>query len=119
MRPNGLNINKINNKFGGRQPIMQDLTLSKNEFGPYHNHTYALQEGDVQLMQFSVNDVGPCYMKEEERERNRYDIDTGRTREKEMLKVDLLKALKADGMDNPCGNKDKLQQLCQKRNLPI
>ena len=44
---------------------------------------------------------------------------TGKYREKDILKTGLIQALKADGVDDPCGNKEKLQQMCINRNLPI
>ena len=65
--PNGLNINKINLKFGGCQPIMQSSKLTISKFDPFHNSTYALQPGMVQEMQFTPTHEGPCYMPMDER----------------------------------------------------
>ena len=38
---------------------------------------------------------------------------------REILKSDLIQALKKDGIDNPCDSKEKLQEMCKNRNLPI
>ena len=68
-------------------------------------------------MQFSGEDDGSCYLSVEEREKSRYNIDTGKVQEKELLKVDLIKALKNDGVQEPCGNKEMLQEMCRNYNL--
>ena len=120
MRPNGLNLNKIRIRYGGKQPKMRDTKLEDaSYFGPYHNADYKYQVGDTQSMQFSEHDTGPCYLSQSDALKCKYDVDTGRTREKEILKYDLIEALKKDGIDNPCGSKEKLQEMCKNRNLPI
>jgi hypothetical protein len=43
MQPRGLNISKISKNYGGKQPIMRDITINDATcFGPYHNKTYPL-----------------------------------------------------------------------------
>ena len=37
MRPNGLNLNKLNIGHGGKQPRIRDSVLSDSEFGPFHS----------------------------------------------------------------------------------
>ena len=108
-RPNGLNINKLNIKYGRSQPIMRSSDpLPAKLFGPFHTPDHALQPGGIQTMQFSENDPGPCYMSESERESHMYDIDTGETREVDFTKASLINALKNAGVKDPCGNKEEL-----------
>ena len=69
LRPNGLNLNKISVRFGGKKPLMRDAVIDDPKlFGPYHDETYKLQLGSVQKMQFDKFDDGPCYMDKYERE---------------------------------------------------
>ena len=66
MRPNGLNMNKVSVRFGGKQPIMRNTEITPGCLGPFHDSTYPLQVGDVQSMQFSDADDGPCYLTPDE-----------------------------------------------------
>ena len=50
--------------------------------------------------------------------KQRFDVDSGKTRERDITRPNLIKALRADGMRDPCGNHEKLQEICEKRNLP-
>ena len=91
MRPNGLNINEIIVKYGGKQPLMRLSILdSKGCYGPYHDHTYKLQLGSVQSMQFDGTDDGPCYLSASDREKCKEDIDTGKYCERDILKAGLI-----------------------------
>ena len=120
LRPNGLNLNKISVRYGGKQPIMRDAVIDDPTlFGPFHDATYKLQLGSTQKMQFDEFDEGPCYLDESERHNSRNDIDTGKVRRKEVLKLDLIKALKSKGVGDPCGNKDKIRELAVKHNIPL
>ena len=120
MRPNGLNINRINIKHGGSQPIMRDSEpLTSNLFGPFHTKDSPLQPGDIQKMQYVADDEGPCYFLPSERINCKYDIDTGKTREVEYTKAKLITLLKESGVNDPCGNKEKLQDLATARGLPL
>ena len=81
MRPNGLNLNKLNIRHGGKQPQMRDSILSSSEFGPFHSASIStLQPGHSQSMVFSSIDSGPCYMTKSEIESNRLDKNTGKKR---------------------------------------
>ena len=93
--------------------------LPSNLFGPFHTKEYPLQPGDVQSMQFAEDDLGPCYFSESERIIRRHDIDTGESREVENTKAKLISLLKESGVSDPCGNKEKLQELAKARGLPI
>ena len=117
MRPNGLNLNKVSMKFAGKQPEMRSSVLTSSCFGPFHDDSYALQVGSEQKMQFSENDPGPFYLAEHERIQRRHDIDTGTTRTRDVLKADLIKALRTKIKD-PCGSKEKLQEIAKAYNIP-
>ena len=40
----------------------------------------------------------------------KYNIDTGKICEKELLNADSMKAFKEVGVENPCGSKEKLRE---------
>ena len=120
MRPNGLNLNKISIRYGGKQPRMRDSKLDSSDFfGPFHSDKSPLQVGDVQSMQFSEHDPGPCYMSESVRLASKFDKNTGQTRSKYVTCANMIKALKAKGVNDPCGLKEKLQEMSREHNLPI
>ena len=120
LRPNGLNLNKIGIRYGGKQPIMRNSLLNeKTYFGPYHNSEYTLQPGMHQTMQFNTDDTGPCYLTEEERLVQRLDRDSGVKKTKFATKDELKLLLKGVGILNPVGNKKQLQDRCQQLNIPI
>ena len=119
MRPNGLNVNKINIRHGGKQPIMRSSTLSNEHFGPFHSPSYSLQPGDTQSMTFAADDQGPCYLTQHEREKQRLDINTGKRKKCDLTKVELVKTLKSKGIIDPRGTKKLLQEQCTKLDIAI
>ena len=120
LQPDGLNLNKIGVKYGGKQPIMRDTKLTSSSFfGPYHTKEYPLQKGDTQRLQFFGMDPGPCYLNKDELEERRYDRETGKKRIVNIVKSDLILSLKAIGVKDPKGNRKKLQELAQRHNVPI
>ena len=120
LQPDGLNLNKIGVKYGGKQPKMRKTKLiNPCNFGPFHTHEYKLQPGDTQNLQFSKTDLGPCYMNETERELRRYDKRLGQKRRVNKTKADLVKELKIVGVKNPKGTIAKLQEMAEARNLPL
>ena len=60
LQPDGLSINKIGIRFGGTQPMMRSSKITKDLLGPFHTPISKLQPGMEQMMQFSINDKGPC-----------------------------------------------------------
>jgi hypothetical protein len=63
LQPDGLNINKVNKYYGGKQAMMRDSVLDTAEcFGPYHDENYNLQIGSTQRMVYTELDPGPFYM---------------------------------------------------------
>jgi hypothetical protein len=72
-RPDGLCSNSVRKEYGGKQPKMRDTTIEcEDDLGPYR-HELTLQVGETQNMTFVASDVGPCWLKAEERESNRAD----------------------------------------------
>ena len=118
LQSDGLSTSKINVKYGGKQPHMRCSELSSIHFGPFHNSEYLLQPGMKQSMVFSPNDAGPCYMSDTQREQHRYDIKTGKTREKDLTVAQLISNLKAMGIPDPKGLKPTLQALSERNGLP-
>lgn len=98
---------------------MRDSVLTADEFGPFHNSTYTLQPGMTQSMQFKDSDIGPCYMSVEERQKQKLDIHSGKTRDKDLNKNCLIQNLKTAGIINPTGTKKFLQEQSICLGLPI
>ena len=94
LQPNGLSISKINVKYGGKQPKMRESILDDpSYFGPFHNDTFKLQLGDTQQMTFPLDaddEDGPCYIPLQKRAQKRHDKKTGKMKEEEILRVDLI-----------------------------
>ena len=40
-------------------------------------------------------------------------------RKKDVLKIDLIKALKSKNVKDPCGNKEKIRELAVKHNISL
>jgi hypothetical protein len=119
MQPDGLNIRKVNKMFGGQQPKMRQSELtSKSCFGPYHTSDHALQLGDKQTMTFSSTDIGPFYFTPVEREKRKFDKDTGKTTTKVHTRSTLIKMLKDAKILNPTGSLKHLQAQCMSLDLP-
>ena len=120
LQPDGLSLNKISVKYGGKQPLMRKSQLTSPDlFGPFHNCTYPLQLGDYQSMQFSTNDLGPCYLNDTERVVKRYDKDTGKTRLKKSVKQVLISRLQGVGIKDPKGTRGELERMAKEHDLPV
>jgi hypothetical protein len=75
--------------FIGRQGNLKATKIIQ-EKGYLGTYPRSLEPGDVQVMQFSENDIGPFYMKPSERQARRYDhILTGKTTTRTLTKKDL------------------------------
>ena len=98
---------------------MRTFTLEPVHFGPFHNSNYDLQPGMQQSMIFSPTDKGPCYMTDEQQVFHRNDINTGKSRTKDLTVSQLISNLKAIGIPDPKGLKPTLQALCTRNNLPL
>ena len=54
MQPNGLSLNKISIRYGGKQPHMRQSSITDpNILGPFHNLSYEFQLGMVQSVRYS------------------------------------------------------------------
>jgi hypothetical protein len=120
LQPDGLNSNRINKNFGGKQPTMRSSVIkTKDYLGPFHSDQYKLQVGDTQSMTFAHDDPGPFYLSPADVEKRKYDVETNRQRQRPILKERLVEMLEAENIVNPKGNLKKLQQQCKALNLPI
>ena len=119
LRPNGLNLNKINVRFGGKQPKMRDSVLTSMSFGPFHKKDSKLQPGDTQHMQFSKTDDPPFYFSDTDRDTQKYDTLTGQERIKEKTKEMLVRELVASGMKDIRCSKQKLQDYAKQRGISL
>ena len=117
MRPNGLNLNKLNIRHGGKQPRMRDTVLTESEFGPFPSK---LQSGQTQSMVFaSHGDTGPCYLTESEIKMQMLDVNTGKKRKVNLTKAQLIAELKSHGILHPKGSRKVLQEQCTQIGVPL
>jgi len=119
-RPDGLNANAMNKKFGGSQPRMRSTVIKdEDHLGPY-NFPGRLQVGDTQDFTFQSTDVGPCWMTPEEQLQNKNDVEL---RDEPMvtnvfMKPHLVAKLKEKGLDFN-GSKEQLQKRCEDNDIAI
>ena len=64
LQPEGLNVNRIQVRYGGKQPKMRKSELTSELLGPFPS---IFQPGEYQSMQFTNLDPGPCYMRPSEK----------------------------------------------------
>ena len=119
LQPNGLSINRISIRHGGKQPVMRNAYITKDLLGPYHNENYKLQPGMEQTMVFSDDHIGPCYMSDTQRTKHKYDLSNQKIIEKNFTNAELVKKLKDHGIINPVGNRTKLVEQCLKLQIPV
>ena len=48
-----------------------------------------------------------------------FECDTGATQKKKIVMSELICILKKNGAKEPCGNREKLQEMAKNNNLPI
>jgi hypothetical protein len=85
LQPDGLSLSKICKNFGGKQPKMRNSKIVDSSlFGKYHDDSFTLQLNDTQSMVFTSEDHGPFYLSADERERRKYDENTGTQVKKNM-----------------------------------
>lgn len=91
MPADALNIMNMNVDYGGKKPIFRDTIIEKEE-GYLGRFSYSkhdcpqLNVGDKQEFSFKESDVGPFNLSKKDREEQRYDINLGRKRKKDMKK---------------------------------
>jgi hypothetical protein len=120
MKPDGLNYRRESKNFGGKQPKMQSSVLTDKEcFGKFHNASYPLQLGDEEQIVFSDTDEGLFYLSSAEKQRRKYDKNTGKLQKRCILKENLIKMLKDMNIINPTGMLKPLQDQCTALNLPV
>ena len=75
-RPDGLNGNEMNKYFGGKQIKMRNSKIKDETYLGRFNHPQKLKVGVHQSMSFHSGESGPFYLSEEERRRQKHDIET-------------------------------------------
>jgi hypothetical protein len=104
-RPDGLDINRMNKGFSGKQVASRDSIVKNNCWGPF-SYEGMLQKpiGAAKLKQsfiFQESDEGPCYMSSQQRLATKYDrVVPGETRKEHMSVEELRKNMKR-GLDVP------------------
>ena len=92
---------------------MRQSKITHDLLGLYHSNQSLLQPGMFQSMVFNKTDTGPCYLFDEKQQQTRYDQLTNITKERDLTVAELIHSLKANGMTDPVGNKEKLKKLCK------
>ncbi|KAI2497782.1 hypothetical protein MHU86_16724 [Fragilaria crotonensis] len=100
---------------------MRDTTILKEDgfLGPY---SPKLKVGDTQSMIFKSDDAGPWYLSSEQREAQRNDRATGRSRRVERSKKLLTKALTEAGVELPQQRnftRRELQEFAKRHNVDV
>jgi hypothetical protein len=120
MQPNGLNSQKINKYFGGKQVKMRDSKLTNEKcFGPYHDQTFPLQLNSIQSMVYKEGDEGPFHLTTEQRIQKKFDKKTKKTRKKYYVRDKLIEMLKEMNILTPVGSIQHLRTQCRALNLPV
>ena len=98
-RHGALNAQQMSQNYGGTQPIMRDTTIM-NTIGYLGSHLPCLLDvGQVQSLVYKAEDIGPWYLSPEQRELQRHNKPTGRSRTVERSKKLLIKALTDAGVE--------------------
>ena len=116
MRPDGLNVSKMNVSYGGAVTVMRDTTVS--EIGPYPS---VFQVGDTQSLAFKDSDDGPFWMDENDRSKTKNDVALSEVVTKKRTKLELLIELRKNGVDTTMKRflKHELVALAIKNNIPV
>ena len=96
-REGALNAMHMSRSFGGAQLTMRD-TVIMSDNGFLGKHSPCLQVGDIQSLVFTPEDTGPWYLSSEQRERQRHDRLTGKSKIVERSKRMLIDARTAAGV---------------------
>ncbi|KAI2492861.1 hypothetical protein MHU86_21674 [Fragilaria crotonensis] len=96
-RNGALSALNMSKGYGGAQGIMRDTMIIQEEgyLGPY---SPVLRVGDVQSLIFKDTDSGPWYLAPEQKELQRHDRQTGRSKLVEKSKKELLRCLSDKGV---------------------
>jgi len=97
MLEDGLNVNNMNEKYGGKKPKMRDTVIPS-----VGEHTPKFVAGDTQRLVFQEGDAGPDHLSEEERELNKHTCeDTGAGKPTPKTRSMMLKAIREAGIELP------------------
>jgi hypothetical protein len=96
-REDGLNVQKMSELYGGKQPIICNTVLTK-ENGFFWAIQTKLQVGNTQCLYFRPKDEGPFWLTPEEQERKRFDVLKGGTKMIRLTKIQLVQLHKQKGI---------------------
>ena len=121
-RHGALNAQQMSRNYGGTQPIMRDTTIM-NTIGYLGSHLLCMLDvGQVQSLVYKAEDIGPWYLSPEQRELQRHNKPTGRSRTVERSKKLLIKALTDAGVEfqqNWSYTKKELQDFARMRGIEL
>ena len=118
IQPNGLLLNKIKMRYAGKQPFMHSSQITADLLGPFHTVNSLLQADMYQSMTYTDSDPGPCYFLSSQKEKFCNDIVTNTCKETDLMVAEMTAHLKVLGTTELLGTKDKLQKICQNKNIP-
>ena len=118
-----LNAQQMSRNYGGTQPIMRDTTIM-NTIGYLGTHLPCMLDvGQVQSLVYKAEDIGPWYLSPgEQRELQRHNKPTGRSRTVERSKKLLIKALTDAGVEfqqNRSFTKKELQDFARMQGIEL
>ena len=120
-RDGALNALQMSRNYGGTQPIMRD-TVIMNAEGYLGPHSPCLEVGQTQSFAFTAEDLGPWYLSPQQRDFQRHNRSTGRSKQVERTKKQLIKALNDAGVSlqqNRNHTKKELQDLARMHHVEL
>lgn len=117
-RSDALSVTNINLHHGGKQAIMRNSTILKQD-GYLGIFNPTLKVNDVQYMSYRPGDEGPALLSADNREKYKYDFTTGDVKVKTFTKQELIQKLKSvpDPINDPRGTLADIRALCRARNI--
>ena len=110
-RVGGLDLNALNGKFGGKQPIFDANMLNDPSCFGDHAKVYEdqLEHEDIQYYSFTGANSGPFWMTPKMRSETKYDQPTGVKKTRNLTKAELVAAIRVSCVGQPMapGDLDK------------
>ena len=105
--------------FGGKQKPMRDTVIIE-ENGYLGMFPRLLNINDTQHFSFQTDDVGPHYIKDEERLSKKLDVTLEEEKSRKRTKKELLQELTSRGISLPQGkNMEMIKEKCQNSGIPL
>ena len=121
LRPDGLNVSRMNKYYGGNKTQMRNTTIKNSTYlGPFI-HDNKLQVGDVQSMNFQNNDEGPFYLTKEEKLMKKFDREIGPEINKPKSKHTLMNEIRdrSGEYQNIRRTLSQIQSLAKSMGIPL